>query len=258
MHLTALPGVGWLLRHLGGVLWMPPNAAGHGQSLDRQMAVSITVMVAVFVLAQAVLLIAIRRPARASAALIPWWNVFTFWALTLLFVFLTVRAETLWAANRFQGPSYDALQVEVVGQQYVWYFRYPGADARFGTVRPELVDAAAGNPLGLDRKDPAAQDDFVSSELVLPLGREVNLRLRSLDVIHGFFVPAMRLKQNAVPGSVFNVHFTPTETGTYDIVCSQVCGSGHYRMEAQLRVITPDEFASWLATHTPATKQGLR
>jgi len=233
---------------------MPPNAAAHGQSLDRQMAVSIAAMVAVFILGQVVLLIAIIRPARDGATQVPWWNVFTFGTLTLLFVVLTVRAETLWAANRFQGPSYDALQVEVVGQQYAWYFRYPGTDARFGIVRPELVDAAAGNPLGLDAKDPAARDDLVTSQLVVPVGREVNLRLRSLDVIHGFFIPGMRLKQNAVPGSVFNVHFTPTEIGRYPIVCSQVCGSGHYRMEAELRVVSLNEFSDWLAKHAPVAQ----
>jgi cytochrome c oxidase subunit II len=239
-------------------MWMPANAAAHGGALDRQLAVSLVAVAVIFALAQVVMLIAILRPAKAGVARISWWNVVTFGALTLLFVLLSVRAESLWAANRFQGPAYDALQVEVVGQQYVWYFRYPGADARFGRVLPELVDAAAGNPLGLDAKDPAAQDDFVASELVLPAGREVNLRLRSLDVVHGFFVPAMRLKQNAVPGSVFDVHFTPTEVGSYDIVCSQVCGSGHFRMEAQLRVVSPQEFTTWLAQHAPPARGAAR
>lgn len=228
---------------------MPPNGALHGRSLDRQMVISLAAMLVVFIVAQTVMLVAIVRPSRSSAPGISRWNVATFGALTLLFALLTIHAERLWEANRFQGPAYDALQVEVVGQQYVWYFRYPGADARFGTVRPALVDAAAGNPLGLDANDPAAKDDFVASELVVPTGREINLRLRSLDVIHGFFIPGMRLKQNAVPGSVFNVHFTPTEPGTYDIVCSQVCGSGHYRMEASLRVVPPDQFANWQAAH---------
>jgi cytochrome c oxidase subunit II len=235
---------------------MPPNGSAHGHALDRQMVVSLAAMLVIFIAAQTVMLFAIIRPASRGATCFSRWNIVTFGALTLLFAVLTIHAEHLWAANRFQGPAYDALQVEVVGQQYVWYFRYPGADARFGMVHPELVDAAAGNPLGVDRRDPAAKDDFVASELVLPVGREVNLRLRSLDVIHGFFVPAMRLKQDAVPGSVFNVHFTPTEIGTYDIICSQVCGSGHYRMGAELRVVAPNEFASWLAAHAPTTNGG--
>ena len=243
----------WLQQHL----WMPPNAAAHGRALDRQMAISLAAMIFIFILAQAIMLLAIMHPARKRAS-ISWWNIATFSGLTILFVVLSIHAERLWAANRFQGPAYDALQVEIVAQQFAWYFRYPGADARFGAVRPELVDAAGGNPLGLDSHDPAGHDDIVAAQLVLPVGREVNLRLRSLDVVHGFFIPAMRLKQNAVPGSTFDVHFTPTQTGTYGIVCSQVCGSGHYRMEAELRVVTPDEYATWLAQHEPVTKGGLR
>ncbi|HWZ12680.1 MAG TPA: hypothetical protein VNX22_06015, partial [Acidobacteriaceae bacterium] len=127
-----------------------------------------------------------------------------------------------------------------------WYFRYPGPDATFGTTRPELVDAAAGNPLGLDRRDSRAADDRVTSELVLPVNREVDVRLRALDVIHGFFIPGMRVKQNALPGSTLHVHFTPDVIGVYPIVCSQVCGLGHYRMQAQLRVVSEADFEHWL------------
>jgi cytochrome c oxidase subunit II len=109
------------------------------------------------------------------------------------------------------------------------------------------VRAAAGNPLGLDSADLHGADDIVSSELVLPAGREVDLRLRSHDVIHGLFIPGMRLKQNAVPGMVLHVHFTAVTPGEYDILCSQVCGLGHTRMQATLRVVSPAAFRDWLA-----------
>jgi cytochrome c oxidase subunit 2 len=163
-----------------------------------------------------------------------------------MYAWMAITAQHLWAANRFEGASPEAMQVEVVGEQFQWYFRYPGADAAFGVTRPQLVSAAAGNPLGLDPQDPRAADDLVTSVLTLPAGREVDLRLRSLDVIHGFFIPAMRLKQNAVPGLVLHIHFTPVATGTYPILCSQVCGSGHARMQAQLRVVTPAAYQDWL------------
>ena len=82
---------------------------------------------------------------------------------------------------------------------------------------------------------------------MLPAGREVDLTLRAVDVIHGFFVPAMRLKQNTVPGMVLHVHFTPEKVGEYPILCSQVCGLGHAKMQARLRVVSAGEYASWLA-----------
>ena len=83
--------------------------------------------------------------------------------------------------------------------------------------------------------------------MVLPAGREVDLTLRAVDVIHGFFVPAMRLKQNTVPGMALHVHFTPEKVGEYPILCSQVCGLGHAKMQAKLRVVSAADFASWLA-----------
>ena len=172
-------------------------------------------------------------------------------AFCVMYAWMALTAQRLWAATRFSGsfsgPSLTAMQVEVVGEQFQWYFRYPGKDAVFGVVRPQLVNAAAGNPLGIEARDPHGADDVVSSILVLPAGREVDVQLRSLDVIHGFFIPGMRLKQNTVPGLVLHVHFTPTVPGTYPILCSQVCGMGHQRMQARLLVVSPADFQAWMA-----------
>ena len=166
--------------------------------------------------------------------------------LTLLFSCLTWRAEQLWAKSRYTGAEPTALQVDVVGMQFAWYFRYAGSDQTFGRVDPALVDPGAGNPMGLDPADLHGRDDVVATELVLPEGREVDLRLRALDVIHGFAVPEMRLKQNAVPGQTIHLHFTPVRPGTYAILCTQLCGLGHYRMNANLRVLSPVDFQRWL------------
>jgi cytochrome c oxidase subunit 2 len=86
----------------------------------------------------------------------------------------------------------------------------------------------------------------VTSELVLPANREIDLALLAQDVIHGFSVPELRLKQNAVPGETVHIHFTPTTPGTYAILCTQLCGMGHYRMNANLRVLPSDEFRIWI------------
>jgi cytochrome c oxidase subunit 2 len=160
---------------------------------------------------------------------------------------LAVRAERLWAATRYTGPDLAALQVEATGMQFAWYFRYPGPDAAFGRTRPQLVAPAEANPLGIDPADPRGTDDIVSSQLVLPANREVDLRLHAQDVIHGFSVPALRLKQNAVPGQDMHIHFTPTVPGAYAILCTQLCGLGHYRMTANLRVLSLADYQRWLA-----------
>jgi cytochrome c oxidase subunit 2 len=138
------------------------------------------------------------------------------------------------------------MQVEVIGQQFVWYFRYPGADAAFGRTSLSLVAPAEGNPLGIDPTDSYGHDDIVTSQLVLPAHREVDLTLRSQDVIHGFAIPQMRIKQNATPGQTAHIHFTPETPGDYAILCTQVCGLGHYRMLATLRVLPPAAFDTWL------------
>jgi cytochrome c oxidase subunit 2 len=233
-------------------LWMPPNASLHGIAVDHQMRVNLIALGFCFLLAHALLIFAIlrrRRPSANSQDLPNLWlaEAVPVALLCVLYAWMAITAQRLWAANRFEGGSPEALQVEVVGVQFQWYFRYPGEDAAFGTVRPELVNAAAGNPLGLDRRDPHAADDVVASELVLPAGREVDLTLRAHDVIHGFFVPAMRLKQNAVPGMVLHVHFTPEVPGEYAILCSQVCGLGHARMQAKMRVLPAEDYLRWLA-----------
>ena len=194
----------------------------------------------------------VRRVTSGKALLPAFWRIETLPLLLCcaLFAAMTITSERLWAVLRYTGPAPEAMQVEVVGVQFQWYFRYPGADARFGLTRPQLVDAAAGNPLGLDRTDASGRDDLVSSLLVLPAGREVDLRLRAHDVIHGFFIPGMRLKQNAVPGLVLHVHFTPVTAGDYPVLCTQVCGSGHARMQALLRVVPPEQYEAWIAAHT--------
>ena len=249
---------------------MPPNAALHGIAVDHLMRWNLIALLACFAAAHAWLIVAILRrrtsvsknvisseaeasqripaapqsPAPELRTRTAGWLLLA--ALCAMYAWMAVTAQHLWAASRFEGASPEAMQVEVTGQQFQWYFRYPGADAKFGVTRPSLVNAAAGNPVGLDAQDANGSDDLISSILTLPVGREVDLRLRSLDVIHGFFVPAMRLKQNAVPGLVLHIHFTPTVIGTYPILCSQVCGLGHQRMQAQMRVVSAHDYQDWM------------
>jgi cytochrome c oxidase subunit 2 len=238
--------------------WMPPNAALHGVVLDNLMRWNLIALSVCFLAAHGWLIAAILRRRKFDQGAKQLQTAFrwaTLTALCAMYIWMAITAQRLWAENRFAGPALEAMQVEVVGEQFQWYFRYPGKDAAFGATRPELVNAAGGNPIGLDTRDARGKDDIVSSILILPAGREVDIRLRSLDVIHGFFVPEMRLKQNAVPGLLLHVHFTPTVVGTYPILCSQVCGSGHARMQAVLSVLPPADFQTWLTTHEHSRAQ---
>ena len=234
-------------------LWfMPRGASLHAPAIDALMHTSLGILVAFFLLAQVLAFTGLFLPYRATRRFsAPWrWTIGI--ALSLLFVWMTLTAERLWTTASIAQAEANAIQVEVTGVQFQWYFRYPGVDRVFGSTRPELIDAAASNPLGLDPSDPHGSDDIVSSVLMLPVGKEVQLQLRAQDVIHGFFIPAMRVKMNATPGSVTQLHFTPTEIGTYPILCSQVCGLGHFRMHAELRVVTQAAFDAWLAQRQAA------
>jgi cytochrome c oxidase subunit II len=229
---------------------LPTNAALHGHALDAHLLLNLWIALTLVALAHLILLIGLAaktRTRRPSHQLLLEYLPLT--SLTLLFAFLALRSEHLWAAQRYTGADLSAMQVEVTGMQFVWYFRYPGADAAFGNTKLSLVAPAEGNPLGIDPSDPNGHDDIVSSQLVLPADREVDLTLRAQDVIHGFSVPQMRLKQNAIPGQTVHIHFTPETPGDYAILCTQVCGLGHYRMLATMRILPPAQFATWLQSH---------
>ncbi|HTC76803.1 MAG TPA: hypothetical protein VK684_14570 [Edaphobacter sp.] len=228
--------------------FLPADASAHGPALDHHLLLNLWIALTLLTLAHLILLLGLlarRHPAQKNLWRIEYLPLI---ALAILFAALTIKAARLWAATRYTGASLTALQIEATGVQFAWYFRYPGPDATFGITRPQLAAPAEGNPLGLDPTDPHSADDEVTSELVLPANREVDLRLNAQDVIHGFSIPELRLKQNAVPGQTIHIHFTPTIPGTYAILCTQLCGLGHYRMNATLRILPPDQFAAWLAT----------
>jgi cytochrome c oxidase subunit 2 len=245
--------------------FLPRSAAAHGHAFDAHLLLNLWIVLTLATLAHVLLLVALvlrrRGHGRRSAILLEYLPLA---ALTLLFGGLAVRSQQLWAAQRFVGADPAAMQVEVVGEQFAWYFRYPGEDATFGQTKVTLISAAEGNPLGIDSSDPKGTDDVVTSQLVLPAGREIDLTLHALDVVHGFSVPEMRLKQNAVPGETMHIHFTPETPGDYAVLCTQVCGLGHYRMQAVLRVLPEAAFATWLQTREAAqaarirTKRGAR
>ena len=177
------------------------------------------------------------------------WELIWLALIAVVFFGLSLSSNKIFAAS-FHAPACNpVLEVEVTGAQFAWYFRYPGKDGKFGRTSVELQDPSGGTraALGIDPADSAGVDDLVSNALVLPANAPVHLTLRSQDVIHSFFVPELRFKQDAVPGMVTSVWFTPTRIGDYETGCAELCGLGHYRMHAQVRVVSHEEFARWIA-----------
>jgi len=172
------------------------------------------------------------------------------WWLT---AFTTVGVIAMLAPGLFVWAKYvevpeNARLVEAVGQQWKWTYRYPGTDGILGTVDIRHLDA--NNPFGMNPDDPNGQDDVLVSgqEIHLPLGSPVKMLLRSKDVLHDFYVPQIRAKMDLVPGMITYFWFTPTRAGRYDVLCAELCGSGHYNMRSYMVLEEASAFNAWLET----------
>ncbi|MBI1357883.1 MAG: cytochrome c oxidase subunit II [Acidobacteria bacterium] len=237
--------------------WAPPEAISDlARLLDDQLALTFTIIAIIFVISQAALGYAVLRFGRERAEPAAYfekndrWEMLWTTAASVLFLGLALMGYSAWAEVRFDSARVDrdadALQVEVVAQQFVWNFRYAGADGRFGPIDPKLIDDSIGNPVGVDRSHADGADDIISPRLVVPVNREVTLLLKSKDVLHNFFVPELRIKMDTVPGLVGRLPFKADKLGEYEIACSELCGLGHYRMRGYLEVVDEQRYKSWM------------
>lgn len=155
-------------------------------------------------------------------------------------------APGLMVWSNFVTVPDDATEFEVVGQQWQWSFRLPGKDGILGTS--DTLNVSFENPLGLNPKDLHGQDDILVSaaDMHLVVGKPVKVLLRSIDVLHDFYVPEFRAKMDLVPGMVTYFWFTPTKTGTYEILCAELCGVGHHIMRGTVIVDNPTDYQAWL------------
>jgi cytochrome c oxidase subunit II len=232
------------------VYWYPPAINDFGREIDAQFTRTFIITGIVFVASQLGLAWVVWRY-RSNGGRAQYFegnNTFeAVWTIAtiVLFVGLGVFGRAAWAQLHFNSIPPGAMVIEVTGKQFNWIFRYPGVDGVFGRINPKFISEA--NPVGLDDKDPAGTDDVVTLTLGVPQGREIELIERSQDVTHGFFVRELRLKQDAMPGLLIPVHFHADVSGDYEIACTQLCGSGHHRMRATLKVMPQAEFEKWLA-----------
>lgn len=239
--------------------WLPASASQHAPVVDAQFRWELICAGIAFILAQlALAAFAWKFRARNGVSAKPFPNGARV-AIGISVVFIGVEllgAATLgrsaWASMYAPATDEDAIRVQAMGQQFAFYFRYPGADGKFGPVHLDKIDASVGNYFGLDRmKDPASRDDIVESNLVLPVNRPVEVLLDSQDVIHSFYVRELRIQQDMVPGMHIPVRFSATKVGKYEIACTQLCGLGHYRMRAYLQVMSQSDFQKWMQMHVP-------
>ena len=140
----------------------------------------------------------------------------------------------------------DATEAEVVGQQWQWAFRLPGADGTLGKTDARFIGIA--NPYGIHPDDPAGHDDVLieGDYLHLPIGKPVKMLLRSTDVLHDFYVAEFRAKMDMIPGAVTYFWFTPTRTGQFEVLCAELCGTGHPYMRGGVVVDTQEDYDAWL------------
>ena len=241
------------------IWWFPPAITNFGHEIDDQFARTFVITGIVFVAAQFGLAYAVYR-FRDHGQKVTYFEgnntmeiVWTL-ATVVLFVGLGLYARSAWAQVHFIGASEGAIPIEITAQQFAWNFRYAGPDGKFGRIKPELVSASTGNPVGLDSTDPLSKDDIVSPVIAVPVGREVELIIKSQDVTHSFYVRELRLKQDAVPGMEIHMHFTANEVGNYEIACAELCGLGHYRMHSMLQVMSEADYEKWLKDQEAANQ----
>jgi cytochrome c oxidase subunit 2 len=233
--------------------WLPPTISTTGPGVDHQMDETMVGTGVLFISAQLILAGFVWAFGGRKGKIKDWPGgstpvvVFGIVIVGLEILSLTFVGSKVWAAMFMAPPNEHALHIDVQAEQFAFFFRYPGPDGIFGTLHPELVSDANGNYFGLDLEhDVAARDDIVVGSLTIPVNTPILLTLHSHDMIHNFYVPELRLQQDIVPGLDIPLHFTATKMGRYEIVCTQLCGLGHYSMRAFLDVMSQSDYDNWV------------
>ncbi|MBN4666571.1 c-type cytochrome [Pandoraea nosoerga] len=239
-----------LAFHFWSPWWLTPLASNWRQ-MDDTLTITLVITGVAFVVVNLFVAWAIFRYRHRDghrAAYEPHNRRLEGWLIGITTVGIAAMlAPGLFVCAKLIDPPHDARAVEVVGQQWQWRFRLPGPDGRLGSSDPSYV--TADNPLGLNPKDPANQDNRIvdAPELHLLVGQPVKLLLRAKDVLHDFYVPPFRTRMNMVPGMVTQMWLTPTRTGRFDILCAQLCGVGHANMRGVVVVDDKPAYDAWVA-----------
>lgn len=214
--------------------WLPENASTYGGDIDSLFHLVFWITSIVFVLVQVTLLVFVvmyrHRPGRVATythgnnALEIAWTI----APSLILVILALLSRNTWYEIKGVTPPPD-YEVRVQAKQFNWDFVYPGPDGKFDT-----------------------EDDLkLENDLNVPVGKVVRVRLTSRDVIHSFFVPVFRLKQDMLPGREILAWFQATKTGRFEIPCAELCGFGHSGMKGWITIHSSDDYKRWVGERWP-------
>ena len=236
--------------------WHPPvDVSTTGPAIDKQMDETMLVSGILFLASQLILAFFVWSfgDSKGGRKIKQWPGgpkpvvAFGIILVALEILSLSFVGSKLWANVYLAPTDANALRVDVQAEQFAFFFRYAGPDGKFGGMHPDKINDASGNYFGLDpENDVASRDDIVVGSLMVPINRPILLTLHSKDMIHNFYVPELRLQQDIVPGLEIPLHFTATQTGKWEIVCTQLCGLGHYQMKAYLKVLSQNEFDEWM------------
>ena len=167
------------------------------------------------------------------------------WLTALGVVALLAPGLVVW--NKYVTVPENAFKIEVLAYQWGWNYRLPGDDGILGKTSIALI--SDDNPYGLDSSDPNSKDDILvmDADLHLKINQPVKIELRSLDVLHNFYVPQFRAKMDTLPGIITYYWFTPEKKGDFEILCAEYCGTGHYAMRGKVLVDEEKDYLNWLA-----------
>lgn len=261
------------------------SASAHGGTLDSLFAVTLFFTGIVFVVTQIALFwfsYKYRQRRGHNAIYISHNNrLEVVWTLipAVVMTFLVISGLDAWNEVMADVPEdavagEDYIEIEASGYQFAWDLRYPGPDGKLGARDFRLINPA-NNPLGQDWTDLKNHDDFMPSEIVLPVGVPVRVRITSKDVLHNFYLPQFRVKMDAVPGLPTYFVFTPTttteeyrqrlreypeynvpdpddptqaqwQTFDYELACAELCGRSHFSMRRLVKIVTQSEYEAWL------------
>lgn len=241
------------------MLGLPPLASAHGYEIDQMIYIVHGLMLILFVGWGIFFIVAIIKFNRRVNPKANYHGVqshlSSFLEMAVIVaevILLACFSIPFWFKQVDTFPTRpDTLEVRVVAEQFAWNIHYPGKDGKFGKTKVSLIDQQ-NNPIGLDKSDPNAKDDFTTvNQMHIPVGRPVVAYLSTKDVIHSFALPEMRVKQDVLPGMAIKTWFTPTKTGKFEIACAQLCGIGHYRMKGFLTVDSVKNYDAWVQEQAP-------